>query len=431
MVHPEVVHCIQSIKSIHNMSVHDSNVVDVGTPPQNLSSYNWETKVVRFHGFANLPIGQHNYSPEFTCCGYQWCISIFRRAGAQGRIKAYLHNMSNEDVTVEWALSMRDSNGKEVAYYSPPSDAERRFRALDLGASMQNAAKWGTSNFADYSDIRASLEQGTLKIDVRMKRMDDSIQPTSCFVPKYPLCKYILNKFNEEESADVKFEVDSASISEQGGDEGGGKRAKTTTTFHAHRLILQDGAPLLAELCKPSAGGGSVATVLITDVKPDIFRHMLYYLYGGKLTDEELKANARDIIDAADKYGVVHLKLDAEACYVKSTTITLENMMGNLLYADSKNCALLKEAVIDFVVENGEDVLKKVSLENVPGGVFADLLTAVTRKEKSRAACTNNEQDISMMRVSELRMKLDKKGLDVDGSREAMIAALQESKSEC
>jgi len=31
------------------------------------------------------------------------------------------------------------------------------------------------------------------------------------------------------------------------------------------------------------------------------------------------------------------------------------------------------------------------------------------------------------MRVSELRRKLDEKRLDVDGSREAMIAALQES----
>ena len=77
-------------------------------------------------------------------------------------------------------------------------------------------------------------------------------------------------------------------------------------------------------------------------------------------------------------------------------------------------------------MENGEDVLKKVSLENVPGGVFADLLTAVTR-EKKKAANATVEDDLSIMRVSELRLKLDEKGLDVDVSREAMIAALQES----
>ena len=47
------------------MSVHDSNVVDVGTPPSRPIS-NWETNEVRFHGFTTLPISQVNYSPEFA-----------------------------------------------------------------------------------------------------------------------------------------------------------------------------------------------------------------------------------------------------------------------------------------------------------------------------------------------------------------------------
>ena len=37
------------------------------------------------------------------------------------------------------------------------------------------------------------------------------------------------------------------------------------------------------------------------------------------------------------------------------------------------------------------------------------------------------EYQFNTMRVSELRTKLDEKGLDVDGSREAMIATIQES----
>ena len=409
------------------MSVHDSNVVDVGTPPLNLSSNNWETKVVRFHGFETLPIGDNsnNFSPEFSCCGYQWCLSLIKFHG--GSIGVYLHNMTNEDVTIEWALIMRNSNGTEDISYSPIDHDERHFDAHELGAPVEDADYWPSEQFADPSIDVLGLEEGTLTIEVRMKR-DGSSRPSESlevhkqFIPKNPILNNILKSFNDEESADVVFEV--GSKNQEG--ENSSKKSKTSTNFYAHRLVLKDGAPLLAELCKPSAGGGSVATVSITDVMPDIFRHMLYYLYGGKLTDEEFKANAKDIIDACDKYGVVNLKLEAEACYVRSTVITVENMMDNLLYADSKNCALLKEAVIDFVVENGEDVLKKVSLENVPGGVFADLLTAVTR-EKKKAANTTVEEDLSMMRVSELRMKLDEKGLDVDGSREAMITALQES----
>jgi hypothetical protein len=38
--------------------------------------------------------------------------------------------------------------------------------------------------------------------------------------------------------------------------------------------------------------------------------------------------------------------------------------------------------------------------------------------------------DLNTMRVSELRRKLHEKGLDVDGSREAMIEALKSASSQ-
>ena len=100
-------------------------------------------------------------------------------------------------------------------------------------------------------------------------------------------------------------------------------------------------------------------------------------------------------------------------------------MIDNLLYADSKNCALLKEAVMDYIVENGNDILGKVSFDNVPGSMMADLLTAMTR-EKNKASNVETGDQFTTMRVSELRTRLDEKGLDVDGSREAMIATLKE-----
>ena len=153
---------------------------------------------------------------------------------------------------------------------------------------------------------------------------------------------------------------------------------------------------------------------------------MLYYAYGGKLSDEDLKNNAKDIINACDKYGVVHLKLEAETAYVKSTTITIDNMMDNLLYADSKNLALLKEAVMDYIVANKDDIIGKVSFDNLPSSMMTDLLTAVSRGEQNES---NNGDKINYnkMRVGTLRKMLDEKGLDVDGSRESMIALLKEN----
>ena len=177
-------------------------------------------------------------------------------------------------------------------------------------------------------------------------------------------------------------------------------------------------------------GDGGITTVSITDVKPKIFKHMIYYTYGGKLSDEDLKDNAKDIINACDKYGVVNLKLEAEATYVESTEITIDNMMDNLLYADSKNLALLKEAVMDYIAANKHSIIGKVSLDNFPGHLATDLLTAVARGEQPEGSGGGGEEDESTkynrMRVGTLRKMLDEKGLDVDGSRESMIALLKE-----
>ena len=76
------------------------------------------------------------FSPEFTCCGYHWRLSIVI-GYIDGTIDLRLHNMTNEDVTIEWALSMRNSYGTEVVSYSPTDHDERHFDAHELGATCR------------------------------------------------------------------------------------------------------------------------------------------------------------------------------------------------------------------------------------------------------------------------------------------------------
>ena len=122
------------------------------------------------------------------------------------------------------------------------------------------------------------------------------------------------------------------------------------------------------------------------------------------------------IIDSkGNVVGVVVSKLD------------LEKMMENLLFSYSKNLALLKEAVMDYIVKHKTTIIGKVSFSNVPGDLVTDVLAAMARGEEQ----TGEEEDESAkyvkMRVGTLRKMLDEKGLDVDGSRESMIALLKES----
>ena len=98
--------------------------------------------------------------------------------------------------------------------------------------------------------------------------------------------------------------------------------------------------------------------------------------------------------------------------------------MDNLLYADSKNLALLKEAVMDYIVKNKTSIIGKISFDTVPGSLVTDVLTAMARGEEQTGE--DERTKYVKMRVGTLRKMLDEKGLDVDGSRESMIALLRD-----
>lgn len=386
------------------------NVVDVGTPPSGFHSQ--ETSLIRFHGFAALPTtrGLVILSPGFTCFGRQWCLSLYPggkdiSASGDGRVSVFLHLLSNETLNICCGFTVKDVADQTVA------------RAVRNSKILFSPDKgWGYTEFVKRSKLTNALVRGALVIEVRLVLMEKKFLSSAPFIPKNPFHGIMLKIFMDEESADVVFKVA----------DGDQQVRKTRSSlngshvkFYAHRLILQKCAPALAEMC---GSGRDVAQVPITDVKPEIFHHLMHYIYGGKVSNNDLKAHFKDIIDAAVRFDVVNLKMEAEVWYVKMTTIEVDTVMEHLHYAVSKNCALLKEAVMDFIVVNGVEVLE---MGDMPGGktLFADLLVAMSSRNKKSVA----GDQFSTMRVSDLRENLEKGGLDVDGSRETMIAALRDN----
>jgi len=394
--------------------------IDVGTPPTDFPE--WEIAAeVRFHRFSELPTTRNATveSPKFTCFGHEWSLLLFPGGdddSMAGMVDIYLRHLSDEEITLQFGICVMSPDGKEEKEcLSEPQTGV----FLPISASETEYNARGFINYVPRSTIMSDdLVEGSLVIEVRMKLIEPAQKSSLPFVPENPLSKNILKKFMDDTTADVIFEV---SCESNNGARDYHKRAKLSPVkFYAHRLVLIDSANTLAELCK----GGDMTPVSITDVKPDIFRHLLYYVYGGSILMEDLCGCVLlDIIDAADKYAVVNLKLESEACYVQSTDITMGNVVEILMYADTKNCALLKEAVMDFLLENGGEAVEKLSFESMPGHIVKDLLTAVHMGKKQSAKVSN---DYSTMRVSALRKTLHEKGLDVDGSREAMIALLKE-----
>ena len=382
----------------------------MSTPPHTSRAvYVSGTTKVHFDGFAGLPAqrNEHVQSEEFTCLGNNWCVQIYPGgdAGAEdGMVSVCLVNMSKKRVTIECGFSVEDCAEFKVAssIFEPVGEAG-----------------WGKRNFAMRSKVIDSLNDGALVIEVHMKLVDR----TKPFIPENPSCKIIQGMFMDEEFADIAFEVGG-----QQSKSNARKKAKNSSvTFPAHRLIVRKCSSTLADLCG-SAGDKKATPIQIPDVSPDIFHHLLYHLYGGKVADADMKSHAKEIIDAADKYGVVDLKLEAEASLVKTTTFNMENLLDLLLFADSKNCALLKEAAMDYMVDNKGEVRKKISFNDAPGALIIDVLAAFGRGETIGGTDGGNE--LSVMRISELRWKAHESGLDVDGSREMLIAALEKDLEE-
>lgn len=154
-----------------------------------------------------------------------------------------------------------------------------------------------------------------------------------------------------------------------------------------------------------------------------------------------MKAMGKDVIEAANRYGVIDLKLAVETALVELLVITVQNVMDYLLFADAKTCPLLKEYAVSFFVARASDLLtsteSKRKLRDAPE-LMEELMIAVTKdremyKERSKVgkAMVRDRNQVLFhrpaMRVGELRRRLDEGGLDVDGSKEILVSRLEGS----
>jgi len=412
--------------------------IDVGTPPY---PQEWETIRVHFHNFkSEIRKAGGIQSQEFSCCGTKWSF-----------ILNVLNNLDNPDdvtqdnisislwkgdistvLSVDYKAIIKDLDGR---YILNEELSDAKYGGQTHGRSLSHSTPIKVSHLIDL----ANNVDGTLTIELSMKLHNppSSARPCKPFIPTNPMNNLMPSMFNDEETADVLFEVNQEEDTQSTRKS---KKAKISPVrFYAHRCILKPCAPNLADLCENSE---RLSPIPISGVKPNIFHHLLHYTYGGKVPISELKQHAKDIINASDMYGITNLKLEAEVWYTKCLILSPENVMEELHYAESKNLALLKEMVMDYLVENSTQIINKSSLDNAPesSSLLRDVLTAISMKSRknddtataaeSSTSSTDTDSDhqkYRTMRVSSLRRILHDKGLGVDGSREVLVAALEKS----
>ena len=225
----------------------------------------------------------------------------------------------------------------------------------------------------------------------------------SNFFPPNPFNDLMATLFNDEGTADLVLEV--------------GKGLKKRE-FFAHRAILTKCAPDLAVLCEDCDKDKPLP---LPDVDPDVFHELLRFVYGGKVAEDKWGSHYQDFIDTADQFGVVNLKIEAESRFVDAVLLTVDNVVDNLAYADSKNCPRLKEHAIKYIMEHPTEVFSSDSFKNFP--ISENIVKEIFFVSRLVPLVPQGIRVDAT--IGELRQKLFDKGLSADGSRETLMARLQ------
>ncbi|KAL7523410.1 hypothetical protein ACHAXR_000166, partial [Thalassiosira sp. AJA248-18] len=162
--------------------------LDIGTPSSGFQE--WEITPVHIHGFESLDAtrGEFVESPEFACFGHQWHVRIFpggRRGSDDGMVSVVLSHMSDESIEVEWGITVKKLNGREVIKCDGRSSTD----------TIPPNSLAGLANFAKRSVIMSSLVAGTLVVEVRMRCTNSTPPATAPFIAGNPLCDMILKMF--------------------------------------------------------------------------------------------------------------------------------------------------------------------------------------------------------------------------------------------
>jgi hypothetical protein len=187
------------------------------------------------------------------------------------------------------------------------------------------------------------------------------------------------------------------------------------TVFSAHKLILENNAPILAAYCERNNDG----TVSIQETTPDVFRQVLENIYTGRLpTVVDVQKRVMELINASNKYELIDLKMAVENILVRERVMTKKNVADYLLFADAQSCPLLKEYAMAFFVLHSKEVLRSEHSERLreSGELLSEIIIQI------------GVGDDNGMSVAELRKELGKRELDVDGSKEALLSRWKEAK---
>ena len=376
------------------------------------------------------------------------------RAVDSGIVQLCLYNKGDTNLVAAVSFVVRGSTGR--VYYEKPM-------AMGLLRARGKSGRGGNiierRKILDRAHEILVGEHQSLVVEVVIQVCDDVemyewvSNGGHYYTPRNPclnnLQKLLLQPDNNEGLADVHFQINDEE-----------------EVIPAHKLILKMNAPELYLLCQDA----DTTPIPITGISAQVFEIVLWYAYGGTFPKREpIKASSPEkepilklgleIIEAADRYGMVELKLLVETYLVAYRVMRKHNVADMLLFADAKNCALLKEYAFAYAISRSRDIINSELSAKLKesNSLLQELFVAAAEIPERRASmgggsaggasgggggnnggsnshCGNSndsDEDLvfhrrSSMCVNELRIELSENDLEVDGSKEMLESRLQQ-----
>jgi len=132
--------------------------------------------------------------------------------------------------------------------------------------------------------------------------------------------------------------------------------------FRCHKVVLVARSPFFRALLQSGMEETVSNKITLTDISPELFRHVRRFLYSGQLPDD-LAGIAFDLLPFTDKYVLDELKT---ACGdAIRPAVTVDNVIRAIVLADLHNCPDLFRHCLPIFKENIDALKQKEEWESI------------------------------------------------------------------
>ncbi|KAJ4770482.1 BTB/POZ/MATH-domain protein [Rhynchospora pubera] len=310
----------------------------------------------------HLPVGQYISSPVFGVKDYEWTLHFYPQGNSLANnngthASLFLNYVGKiKEVQAEFSLNILDKKGEHSSTRKP---------LVHTFECYPNNNDWGYALFISRVEIdNLFCNDGLVIISCNIRVVSASAGVDDC---SDGLCQDIEKLWRKGARFDVTFEVEEERIC-------------------AHKFMLAARSPVFEAELYGSMKEAKSSSIKIKDMKAEVFKALLHFIYTDKFDDGKLKHDlsdelVQDLFAAADRYTLEKLKMQCQKRL--HVYLSIDTVLTTLTLAEQHNSAWLKEKCLQFASNSKNFTQLALTEEYVQMmQVFPSLLVELRQKVK-------------------------------------------------